>query len=561
MRRERKPQTQNRMVFRNRDHREIIMEDQYHGAVYIDNEPEPAWRKYKPRLLPMYIGSYTVTYDSSTRAYGCGPISFDVENTYVSFTKGSLLTTESANDKLYKLGNMLCRCGNGNPIVSMNGYDWKSSTERIEPLADKRTDKYQYGRYLIAYYSNSYNFYEINYNEGSAGFTTTIVKQMSSFPWKVYLGEIDTEEYQGCFALYGTRVSGGARLLDFTDSYKNVTVKLITGLDMSSQDIFTYTGSDLETCKVSRICDVNKRYAFVITYIRKVPTPRAERDDSCKKYIRTSILYSDQEDPTVWHESQIISERLYMDREDNMSNRIYDHIQSGSFESAPIILYQDSTYYFYIYKHTATYTPYTKYYWRNNLKYITGYDQDGVDYEKLVVFTSTDLIHWQEYELPQYVDVPFYWDFDLAENNGRHGGYLRQNTDYTGVRFYLDGNAQRYASALSSGMLPCDESNIIRPDYYTPQFFKGVNDFEIIDGKIQKRSNLENEDLWMCRPVYKYNSTHSDYIYYRWIAVCFTDFLFRVGDSEVYLLDQANPYNQSFSNVDPISEEDYVFDT
>ena len=72
MGRKRKKQKQTaRMFFREKDHREIIMDDSYHGAIYLAEQVEPAWRRYKPRLVIGEISSG-------------GLISVDVENNYFS---------------------------------------------------------------------------------------------------------------------------------------------------------------------------------------------------------------------------------------------------------------------------------------------------------------------------------------------------------------------------------------------------------------------------------------------------------------------------------------------
>ena len=341
MRRERKPQTQNRMVFRNRDHREIIMEDQYHGAVYIDDEPEPAWRKYKPKLLSMDIGGYNIVYDGSSRSLGGCLISFDVDNKYVSFADHKASTYQATS---YKLGNMLYKQEASYGYTSINGYDWKAKQVTFSGLSSNPTI-YQYGKYLMAYGSNSYNFYEIDYNEGNAEFSgPTIVKQISSFPfsWQKHLGHVDTDEYQGAFFFYGNTVASfGAGLT----SYKNVSVKLSLGLDMEYQDVFTYTGSNYDSCTVSNVFNVNQRYVFFIRYFRF--TSWNSQDVSSNIYGRTSILYSDPGDPTSWHEVAVTPERLFIKRVDNLRNRIYDHIQIGRLSGITMI-YKNSTYYLYM---------------------------------------------------------------------------------------------------------------------------------------------------------------------------------------------------------------------
>lgn len=555
MRRERKPQTQNRMVFKNQDHREIIMEDQYHGAVYIDDDPEPAWRKYKPRLLSMNTGLYNKTVDGHTIKMGANLIGIDEENIYVSGYPFPYYDSfyHSPN---FKLGNILYKniqtIDDNNRThyygyASINGYDWKQ--KEVSVFFDSRfEDVYQYGKYLIKYENSLFNFYEIDYNEGSSEFIEpTIVKQVSNLDR--YIGCIETEEHQGA--------------LFYSNRSRVVTINLVTGLDLNSQTIFTYNGTNMNYVTVGNLYYCNQRYFLFITYSR-----RSSSNASYYLYNKLNVLCSEPGDPTTWTEHTVIPEYLYENVVDNDRNRIFYNVQINTCNSlAGFMMYQDSNYYLYMNKTTAAYTPYDIYYKSGSTKVITGHGQDGTDYEKIVVFVSSDLNYWEEHSLPQYVDIPFFWDSDLYDNNGRHGSYLTPCESYNSVRFFLDGNLLRVPSA-PYGVLPSEPYYGTTSNQYIPNLIGNFNtlnsnsyiiDNEILNGKIQRIGDSDTTDLWICRPIFVLEAPYYvNYSFYKWIAVHFTDPYFRWSDDEVYLLEGIT---RSPANVDPISEEDYIFDT
>ena len=130
-----------RIYYRERDHREVITEDSYHGAMYLPEQVEPVWRRYKPRLV---MGNVISSLDDTDSYF----VAVDVENKYFTMLTNNYRRNSSGIDR-YELGafntNRSLLIVNKDIIwcsyiqlydldrpeyaaygmISRNGYDWK----------------------------------------------------------------------------------------------------------------------------------------------------------------------------------------------------------------------------------------------------------------------------------------------------------------------------------------------------------------------------------------------------------------------------------------------------
>lgn len=552
MRRERNPQTQNRMVFRNKDHREIIMEDQYHGAVYVGDDPKVAWRKYKPRLI--FQRGAKIEYHSAI--YPGYLYSIDTENKYFSKT----LTDAFGNNYLF--GNIYHKQNANLCLSSINGYDWKKKT--TSTFFDINNYLGSYGNYELFQSGNYYDIYGMDYDEENFDFSGP-TKVGSMYIDKTYRGQINNDLYQG--GIFST-----------SSNYK-LTIYLVTGLNFESQEIFSHTGTRINRCAVLGMFYVNKQYFIIIDYETYSRYPTYE-NGSYTIYHELRMLHSESGAPGAWIEEVIVPTHTYCYVSDNERNKITYNYRYNE-PSFPVhMIYHDSKYYIYM-ENRDSYTSWENYTKRNNTKVIYGGGSDLV-YEHLYIYYSSDLSSWTwtgTYP-PDYIDVPFFNSEEIF--TGRHGiGIMKPNV-YSGIRFFLNGVSIRNDQPeASSNYLPNEQHPSHTLAYNVPGFFgpgsnsgtnkanrQYVNLIESINGKIQNIGDSENNDIW----IFKYLTVYNDYdhpsgsniIFTGLIAANFTDPLFR-DNSECYVYLLVAPSDFAVgpdfdNNVDPISTEDYIFD-
>lgn len=555
MRKERYPQTQNRMYFKEHDHREIIMDDQYHGAVYVDDEVEPAWRKYKPRLITYYFTGGSNSYDALM-------ISADIKNKYFSKISNSYFSNYAVyqcGEKLYS--NYQAGSTKKYALVTTNGYDWKK--KQVSSLYNPGTYLGPYGD-KYAYISNSgYKLISFDYNYGDLDFgELEVAAQASGSVSNMnYIGQINNDTYKGA--------------LFFTYSAYKTTIYLVTGTDFSVQEIFSYTGSATNRFANStpsiQMFYVNNTYIILLPQIILSRAPTAT-NGTYLMYHKLVMLASPTGAPESWTETTVIPQYLSIDVRDNESNRVYYYHQNNNFTTATNgrmrifdIIYSDSKYYIYVYK-WESYTSYQDYTKRGNQKIITKPETVPVHYGKIVALCSDDLENWTEYSLPDYVDISFYNDSDILD--GRHGIGIAQPIGYSSVRFFFNGRNLR--SSTPSGILPSEQYFWDMTDFAPCFFGNNLNDINYLPTieTINSRIGFPlNEDINLMRGISLYESDMVTLKFKGYIFANFKDPLFQNNsDSYVYLLsntdgDYCIKPDMSQGNVDPISEEDYIFDT
>ena len=561
-RRERYPQTQNRMVFKDKDHREIIMDDQYHGAVYIDDDKFPAWRKYKPRSFVFDIPSYS--YQSS--AYTGAIVSVDTENEYFSILRSYNYNAKNAQ---YVFGNIYYKnYREGNKIygyASLNGYDWKKYEVSIYLDADNFIGLYSDG--ILMRNGNYYQLYKITYDSENYTFSEpTLVSQIDANTCGTYMGQIYNDLYHGgLFVLYR--------------SYASCTIYLVTEDNFEMQQIRIYDlSSRLLYISGWGFYHVNNKYLLFMTY---GTLSRPASNLTYEGYEQRVVLYSDTGAPDSWVESTIIPKRLVSNVVDNNTNKITASNKNASASISGLGLYNvestneilhvayiDSIYYVYV-QYNYAFNAWMNYYRSGNTKVITGTGSDTL-YTYLVVYTSRSLENWDTFTLPTYIDIPFFKHYYIT--NGRCGyGIMMPNG--SGVRFYLDGSElSRSPRGLPPGYYP--NQPIYSTAAYAPNPFSNtrpdltngntttVPQIEIINGKIQQSGNLENNEIWLFQSLpANYYTTFHEIMY---ICVRIKDPFFRNNSgSYVYLL--SNSSNDAgtryvYENVDPIIDSDYIFD-
>ena len=560
MRRERYPQTQNRMVYKDKDHREIIMDDNYHGAVYIDDDMFPAWRKYKPRSI--FVNYRDFSYKSS--AMQGALFSIDTENKYFSMFPSYYFDVSN----YFVFGNiyyMNFHMGGKNwGLASINGYDWKKY--EVSVFLNRSDYIGNYGDYIIFRNNDYYYVYKITYNSENYTFSEpTLVTQVGAYDYGEYLGQVSNDLYKGAIFYRGTSIRANE-------------INLVTGDNFDVQNIITFDNSGLTKAVVLKMLYVNNQYMiFIRYYIDSAP----QSSLSYQTYHKITVLCSDSCSPDSWHEETIRPQELDSYTIDNDQNRITCYWQSDNTSTSTVlhVTYINSKYYVYLY-HTYAYNSWQNYYieWRQGrrVKVITGGGRD-VMFSYVTVYCSEDLINWTNYTLPTYLDIPFFNSEDILV--GRHGNGIMQ-CNYNGVRFFLDGKElQRSLSSyypFPSGVIS-NQPYLSEGDNYRPDPFNGmlssnsqydnIRPFEAINGEVQPTGNSDMNDIWISRTISIPEDEHHIYYYGIYVCINFKNPLFGYDpDNYVYLLNNnhgdwgnKNP-SYYYNNVDPISQEDYIFD-
>ena len=473
MGRKRKKQKQTaRMFFREKDHREIIMDDSYHGAIYLAEQVEPAWRRYKPRLVIGEISSG-------------GLISVDVENNYFSCltewrsdNPSDYVRGITSQQPIFRAGYLqaFCSCYDMLPeyrsrllgaIISKNGYDWKR-VDYTDNIHSFNSNVQSYGKDLLFDYirSNLVCFWKFDYNEGNK--YTEGWEHITDLSWQNtngdYCGVIDTDNYNGCF-LYRTVTT--IRRVGTTYYYTyNYNIYMFLDLSLPATLCFQKTISD-----VSQSMQVYTERARDVWWVHKTKDTvfflqaRFKRDLTTNLDQNRLFCYSssiDNINTSSWIESEIIPWA-------NNNNCQWDYQKY-------LVLYRNNIVYLYLYCY----------------KVISG---NLIRFWRL--FTTSDFQQWNEITLPDYLDIPF---FNYNNDDYRYGVIIP--SPYNKIRIILNTEALNYT--LPSGTVLVSYANLadIYGDYIgsgrvnTGYVSRHWNDyFESIDGELT--SNISYEDLWL----------------------------------------------------------------
>jgi len=487
MGRQRNKQNQTaRIYYRERDHREVIMDDSYHGAMYLPDQVEPVWRRYKPRLV---MGS-VVTSENSSSGHNSHLVTVDVENKYFTMLTyipdyyqyvGVLRTVSCSRIFIpnkdiiwvYYAETYLDRGDGGFPscgLISKNGYDWKPMQYWPLPPGVHNYGQHERvfgdGHFIFDDQTNLYSVYDFDYQEGEN--VATIICLGSVPRNNVYgyaIAPINTEQYSG-YISYKNTTTYVIRNRIYYYTYK-YDVNIYDYLSSSWVNIYHKDGASnvqAQAYDVDRLDDVRATYCLndQIFFIECWTKTSQSTGMTTQRFV---CVHSPMSNINLnsWTESEFFSWEY---RATPSSSADY-YVNRLSF-----IMVRNDTVYLYMVRHFSA----------NN--------------EKWALFKTSNLIDWEEIVLPDYLDVPY---FNEDNSNGKYGVVVESEYDYVRIPISM--------SALNN--VP---SNIVlaTDDYikifggnmgFLPTGY-GNNEpisedvwFEILDGKIT--TDVPSEDLWI----------------------------------------------------------------
>lgn len=377
--RTRYPQRQSaRIYFKEYDHRDIIVNDNYHGAVYIEDQIEPAWRKYKPRLIPFGMDAFDEWWHNIM-------YTFDVKNKFFSLLQEDLgddyIEPVSTGDDwdIYYVGD-LANTG----CITKNGHDYKW----IEDVGSYMVGSQKYGSdSTVSIYADIYtrkvtmNWAFLDYREGEK--YAAIVDDETTRNFNIDTDHLNSYSWcgrstNGCFLYYTTSSQSGNLIT--THEYLSLSENKSASLQLIWQHTTTYDpyGSYTIPDRNMRIWKCGTHYV----------AQRRWTDD--RGFSTLAVMVSSDGNLTSWNTIQLV-------------------MQGGSYLGIAQVLYRNGTVYAY------------------------GTTANGV----WTLWTSSDFSTWTQVSLPDYVDIPYCDDADIS--TGRHGAVT--NSDYKGIRLVLNRNA------------------------------------------------------------------------------------------------------------------------
>ena len=375
-----------RVYFQEHDHRDIIMGDNYHGAVYIGEDIEPKWRKYKPRLIH-FVNSYPIS-----PYYNGGAFAFDVTNQFFSLAmqedyEDEGITPLPADDDRYfcLVGSLAWTWG-----ISKNGYDFK----RIGDTSPYFNEWHRYGSNytvnIINYPSSSdvvtMGWAGIRYNEGqqTADTYTVSTATYSKSNDHIYGRSYCGRQTDGCFLAYSERTLSNN--VYYCHDYLSLSTNRST-LSLIWEHSYSYNPNQDYTIKSAFNDSDNKIWKCGTNYISgMIITERTGSSTDYSFYFRTS---SDS-DLSTWTENLILH-------------------RCGSNCRIACVMYRNGTAYIYV--------------WLANYN--------------LALFTTSDFSTFTQVQLPDYIDIPFLDSADI--DNDRYGAV--DNPTYDAVRLVINNTA------------------------------------------------------------------------------------------------------------------------
>ena len=367
-----------RIYFEEHDHRDIIMKDNYHGAVYIGEQIEPAWRRYKPRLIPFGMDAFEELYHDIM-------YSFDVTNKFFSllqedFGDDYIEPVTASNDRnCYYLGN-LANTG----CITKNGHDYKWIDESglyMSPSQKYGSDRAVFVNANISTRVVTMRWAYLDYRQGEK--FARVVDDSTERTFNIDTDHINATAWcgrstNGCFFYYTTSSQSGS----------TTTIKEYLSL------------SENKSASLQLIWQHTTTYETYGTYTRPVNSMRiwkcgthyvAQRRWVNNQGIYTlAVMVSSDSDLTTWTTTQLVA-------------------SGGAYLGIAQVLYRNGTVYAY------------------------GTTANGV----WTLWTSSDFATWTQVSLPDYIDIPYCKDADI--NTGRHGAVATPN--YNGIRLVLNRTA------------------------------------------------------------------------------------------------------------------------
>lgn len=558
-RRRNKQNQTSRIYYRDKDHREVIMDDSYHGAMYLAEQYEPVWRRYKPRLVFGVVKSIdNITFTGHL-------VTVDVENKYFSMLhyfpryevfgesyyrlRTPLLSHESPfilnNDMIWTIFIDISdrdRSGGGFGLISKNGYDWK--TLEYYPLPPGVTNyggyqKFANGLYIFAdrYPEKLYDVYDLKYQDGEQIAT---IEGLGTIPYDNTLGGysiggINTSQYSG-YVTYKTTTTSVVRnrityftykydlnVYDYsTSSFINIYHK-DGPANVPSSDQAYY---DKVTGDVKAVYYTNDYFFFIQHwYVRSRTTGLGtERLICCYAPISNININS-------WSENTITT-NIYNPTTSSPDYMRYDY-------NCYFVTFRNNKAYFYI------------------MYYIGTGDSMIAEWH---LFISSDLQNWERVVLPDYLDVPY---FNEDNSDNRYGVIVNSQYDYVRVPLCSTALSGVPSNTLLAVDNMADMLNVFGFNMGQGIFTGGSSKhspmtdnvwFEIIDGK--PTTDIMTEDLWIfdvCpntiiyidNMTFSQSSNNCAYAIYTPTTI---------PDPSPYSGYDIVPYKE------PIDESDYIFD-
>lgn len=367
-----------RIYFEERDHRDIIVNDNYHGAVYIGEQIEPAWRRYKPRLIPFGMDAFEELYHDIM-------YSFDVTNKFFSLLQEDwgddyIEPVSTSNDwGCYYVGNIA-----NTGCITKNGHDYKSinsSGSYMSPTQKYGSDRTVSVSANISTRVVTLNWAYLDYSQGNK--FANIVDDATTRTFDIDTDHLNANSWcgrstNGCFFYYTT--SSQTSTTTTINEWLSLSENKSASLQLIWQNTTTYDryGTYTRPINSMRIWKCGTHYV----------AQRRWTDNN--GFITLAVMVSSDSDLTTWTTTQLV-------------------LQGGSYLGISQVLYRNGTVYAY------------------------GTTANGV----WTLWTSSDFTTWTQVTLPDYVDIPYCNDADI--NTGRHGAVVTPT--YQGIRLVLNRNA------------------------------------------------------------------------------------------------------------------------
>lgn len=477
-----------RIYHRERDHREIIMDDSYHGAMYLSEQVEPIWRRYKPRLV---VGSVFTSNKSENSMH---LVSVDVENKYFTMLtysrrlqdseRRTLISFPATPQYIYNKDLIWIyytditdadRGGSGGyGVISKNGYDWKLlKFYPFPPGVHNYGMGYRIfgdGYYIFAdqYPLNVYSVYKLIYQEGENIGTIEYLGDIpDDYTKGNYIAPINTSQYSG-YVSYRTTTTSVRRSGTYYYTWK-YDLYIYDYLSNSYVNIYHKDGPS----------NVEHSQQFYVDKMNEV---------QAAYYINDKIFFIE----CWWIRSQITgmeTRRLVCVYSpiSNINLNSWNEVDFFSWTYSPTSSssseYYNNAYYFITIKNNTAYL------------YMQKHCADGSF--SWVLFKSSNLDDWEEISLPDYLDVPY---FNEDNSDNRYGVVVNSQYDY--VRIPISSNALN--NVPSNIILATDDidkifgQNMGYEGNGASASYKMRADnlwFEILDGKVT--TDIATEDLWL----------------------------------------------------------------
>lgn len=428
-----------RMFYKNKDHRDMVYNEEYINSIYIGKKSDvPDWKQYKHKLILGYFyGKTTHSRDNEIVL-----ASLDVDNKYLSTEISEYPYRFDAPPTFYHSGKI---SSFDSSRYSFDGHDWRQLVYDIEPY-----NRQGYGTTALAIFDEKV----IAMNAGNYGHSYVYIYNVKKYGYKSESSDKKTARYShkanssnsyefDALNMRGQYESGrlvgigyDGILVDFfrteaktTDPYIE---KLYSLTPSGARLLYTYeypTYSDSP-----RFCPQGQGIS-VITGGGRYVIPRHYETKTSPRMQGFYIWWADADNDTEWHRQIIIPEEPL--------------VGSLGFSNFNFI-YRGGYYYLYVRTYVVV-SRVTKKFWR--------------------VFKSSNCSDWEELLVLPYVDVPF------LEEDGTHGNIASCN--YKKLRMIFD---ERQTAPTES-----QTYNTYIDSFYQDEFVWG---HMYIDGKTN-RENVE----------------------------------------------------------------------